>query len=133
MTCQFNSLVVSTLGFLFLCSCFLGFFISVGVGEGGGFSHHPWTLSHVFLGFSFFMFIHILVRGSGFGLGGMGTMSWNTDFPRYTRTNSVFETLPSNVDHTAIFVTTMVEMLAIQAMICRASLSPLFPGCLIYS
>ena len=78
------------------------------------------------------MYVHILVKGLGFWFVGMGTVFQNTDFPRYTRTNSASETSLSNVYCTPVFVTTMVEMLATQAMVCRASLSPLFPGCLIY-
>ena len=115
------------------------------VGGGwGGFhiTHGPcntsiWVNSFSFMFVHFllsFMFIHILLRGLGFWFRGDGNHVWHkTDFPRYTSTNSAAETLPLNVDHTPLFVTTMVAMLAIQAIMCRASSLPLFPGCLIYS
>ena len=71
----------------------------------GGFhiTHGPCHTSIWVNSFSFFVFVHILVRGLRFWFGGGNR------------------------------VITMVEMLTIQAMICRASLSPSFPGCLIYS
>ena len=93
-----------------------------------------WRLGLTTLGTSCSFSSASSLMGMGVVFVGMGTVSLNMDFPRYTRTISADEmSQSSTVDQYPVFVMMMTLKFIMQANRCTDNSLPLWPGTLINS